>query len=314
MSGRHSAQRARRRPIPTALAAAALLSSRAAALVGLALGALGLVGSHPAVAAAGAVCAAAGVAVETMQSRAVGRRLRRERVRHRLERNTFSVALEQMRHQIQQLTEEVSLARRAVLDTRPARPAPRADAETKPLRLRSAVPGLVGPPLVVAPPTVQPRAQPQPRVEPEHHLVPEPWTARATTATPSPGAAARTRMVAAIPPRDRRAAPMFVPRSVPGVPARSQAAPAGASPVTPLRGVAAVIDLRGIASPTTSPLPLPVGAVEDRVYAALATADADELTLTLEGTPGAPPAEGRHVGPPTGELRLSVAGPGRHTA
>jgi hypothetical protein len=274
--GRHDVQPSgRRRWAPTAFDAVVAATPATSLFAALGLASGGYLVGREGVAACGAVVGAFGLVVERFATRGVRVRLRRERLRHRNDLQGVSDQLRQLQRELNGLRDDlngVRSERDAVTDQLQA-------AVSELSASRTAALG------------VSPVNAPTTPVAPAGPVAP---VAPVTPGVPFvPDAPAATSL--------RAAFGALVPGQV-----RSPIA-TGGIPVLepgPSEPVPAVIDLRTPRSiplrsapePITEPMhTLSPETVDALVYAALAEADADELTRTLE-VPGMREA-GRHAGP-----------------
>ncbi len=299
VSGRH-VTRQLKQWAPTALTAVAAITPAAALLVALGAAGSGYLLHRSDLAAAGSVLAAGGLLVERLQGRTVRRRMRRRRWEHRSQ-------LQELRGEVDQARAERDGARRAAADAQHA-----LDLWLKSqLAALQQAPALTGPGLLgsagaagaatnsrVAPPVTSAWFE----TEPATLQIPR-------IARPAP---------AAVPAGPIAAGPIAAGSGLPAGLSGPPVHPLPPGPREPVSGpMAIVVDLAAVPRETASPQPLTPVEVDARVYAALASADADELSLVLEGRLPQPapqgfttdPRAGRHAGrlpdgqaPATGSL------------
>jgi hypothetical protein len=278
--GRHDSPSpsGRRRWAPTALDAVLAATPATSLFAALGLAGGGYLVGREGIAACGAVVGAFGLIVERFQTRGVRVRLRRERARYRTDLHGVS-------EQLRQLQRELSGLRDDMNGVRGERDAVRDELQLALYELSSARTTALGVSPVEAPPRIESAESP----ESLESLEEGGSDAGAGVQQVEASEADVRRLAAAT--RDGFAA------LVPGQ-ARSPIATGGIPVLRPGPSVSVpkVIDLRSYGRQACEPMrTLSPEAVDALVYAALAEADADELTRTLE-VPGAREA-GRHAVP-----------------
>ena len=289
-----------------AVAAAAPATSLFAAL-GLAGG--GYLAGREDVAACGALVGAFGLVAERFASRGLRRRLRRERMRHRDDLRGVSRDLADLQRQFAALRSELDAARSARVE--PADLHPPIGVEAGAVR-RLAVPEPVPVQVPVQVPVAVPvagqalhLAEDAPLDEPRDD---EPAAAEPVPVSAAPVSAAPVAALGLLIPGQVRSpiATGGIPLLAPGPsepvrvidlratgPATAPIAVPMARPVTaPVTAPLTAPLTRPLTAPLTRPTTLPPAAVDALVYAALAEAEADELTRVLAD----PGRRGRHAG------------------
>jgi hypothetical protein len=287
--GRHDFQppSGRRRWAPTALDAVVAATPATSLFAALGLAGGGYLVGREGVAACGAVVGAFGLIIERFQTRGVRVRLRRERARYRTD-------LHGVGDQLRQLQRELSGLRDDMNSVRSERDAVRGELQAALHELSAARTSVSGVAPIVAGPTSSP-------IEVVEAIGP---IEVLETAAVEPGERPSVQRVEATEADVRRltaATRAAFGALVPGQ-SRSPIATGGIPMLRPgpSESVPKVIDLRSYGragvEPITEPMhTLSLEAVDALVYAALAEADADELTLALE-VPGEREV-GRHAGP-----------------
>lgn len=289
MPGRHDAPvPGRSRWAPTALNALVAVTPATSLATAFGLAGGGYLTGREGVAACGALAGAFGLVVERLQARSVRVRLRRERSRHRRDLGEVSRLLHDVQRDLAGLRADLD-------DVRSERDSVRAELRATLDRVAVAEKGAAV-------------AVPVPVTEPVVERVETPVVERAEAPVEEPAADVVPELAAepvGEPVGDESvddelrelARPMPLALLVPGQ-VRSPIA-TGGIPVLPPgpRELVRSIDLRtprADADDETQPLPVMTAELADAlVYAAMAEADAAQLTRVLEG----PDAAGRHAGP-----------------
>jgi hypothetical protein len=327
---------------PTAFYAIVSVVPTGALLGALGVAGAGYLTYRADIAAAGVGTAVVGLAVERLQNRTVRRRARRERRQWRAEREQLRESVAELRRRLADAQQTLSrLAPRpqtvcAAVDGVPAA-APRPDQDRRPEALATASPlpanPLVRRPVTAAPPINRP-VPPEPQRRRPLVTLARSAGAAGTAGTqgwrsaerPAPPAAERP-----APPAAGMPAPPAAETSAPPVEGAGQPAdqppdtlltnaadPAGPvhvignllpslppGPRDPVSGPLAVVsDLSAVQRQPDSPSSRSAATVDAMVWAAMAEAEADEMTLTLERLDD-PDRGGRHTGASVDESRPS---------
>ncbi|HEX2806341.1 MAG TPA: hypothetical protein VHN80_09240, partial [Kineosporiaceae bacterium] len=336
MPGRHDFQppSGRRRWAPTALDAVVAATPATSLFAALGLAGGGYLVGREGLAACGAMVGAFGLIIERFQTRGVRVRLRRERARYRSDVHGVSEQLRQLQRELSGLRDdmkEVRSERDAVRAELHATLRQMSDLRTSALGARPVVaaepvaavaadgraesiglPELIGlpevPELIELPELIE-RPDPTEPVDQDELLLPVQQVETSEADLRRLTAATRAAFGAVVPGQSRS------PIATGGIPMLRPG---------PSESLPQVIDLRSYGRSSGEPVTEPTRtlspeAVDALVYAALAEADADELTRTLE-VPGEREA-GRHAGPlhtgdahhagnyARGELPPTTAGP-----